>query len=503
MMPQGKLRALVSLAACAAISLAVGCGGGTQSASAPQSAGATGNVSFSIKFPGASSAQAHARSPKYVSPGSNSARFTVAGITIILSQANGSCSGSGTKVCNLMVPVPTGQQTVAITVYDGFNGDGNQLGSATQSINVTPGQTTPVTVTINGIVASLALSVVNGGGNGPCSIQVGATNSCGVVATAKDADGFTIISPGQFAQPIVLQLSDTTHFSLTNGTISGPGSSGLFAYNGGSFTSMTVGATTGGSVATVTPAVVTPNTVPPPTATPPTSTPSPAITPSPVVTPSPSPSPSPSVKPSGGFPTPVATGTTAASGFEIFAGGSINTSTGVFTEQGICPSASGAYIPVTLVQGSPTPAPTPNTSPTPTPLPSGTYNIYFGMYSLSSGDGGPFYLFYNALTVSNTSPQTPTPPGGNASAFGLTNGIAVGLQQPGTSLQFATTGSVCATVSITVNPSSGSGTILLSNGVSGTISLTSVRSYPDGSFPRVPGSLLRSSQDLRRMHLLP
>ena len=485
---------IVGASACLALAAAVGCGGGSQSATAPfpTALAAMGYAQIAIKFPGTSgtSAQAAGRYAKYLSPAVMSAVITLNGTSTTLGPATGknNCTtgSNGVQTCTITLPAPVGTYPITATTWDGTSGNGNQLGVANLTATITAGQTTPVTVTFNGIVASVNI-LLEGNAPGttpiaPCLFAPGTNATCQVIVDAKDADGFHIMPPGSFTTPITINNTDASGATtLSATTATAPQQPISLTYNGSNAVkSLTISAAAPGiPPSNVVPVTVVVGATPAPTA-------------SASVTPAPSPSPRP-VPASSGLPTPVALGTASSSGFELFSFGNVNTSSGVYTQQGAsCPSTSGSYLPSTTVAPSPSASPSASASAgsSPSPLPSGQYTIYFGTYAMSTGDSGIIYFFYNALPFSQTAPATPVPPGGNAVIFGLSNGLAVASQTQNVQIQPAGT-PICTLFSLSVNPSSGSGTIVVSTGASGTMSFNSVRSFPNGVFPRLPESIRR------------
>ncbi|MBV8600945.1 MAG: hypothetical protein JO359_05190, partial [Candidatus Eremiobacteraeota bacterium] len=301
--------------------------------------------------------------------------------------------------------------------------------------------------TVNGNVASVVVSIVFSPGAPSPSFVVGQTNAANVVVTAKDADGNVITGPGVYNQPITITNSDTTGAFTIQGspTITGPGTQQvLLQYNGKAVSNVVIGATAGSGV-TVTPAVIFGGSS--------TATPSPAPTSSATATATPSVT---------GAPIPGTNCSAPALGAgtytSVFAQG--NTSGGVFTANTAMTASSWVKL---AYSGSATPTGAPTATPTsgPTSTPGGTQavNVYFGSYNLMSGTQGCFLVY----TTVDGSPISAIGSGFNGAAVGIPN-VSAG------SVTFVSSGTITA-MSITLGSGGGSGTVSLSNGDSGTVTV--------------------------------
>ena len=90
---------------------------------------------------------------------------------------------------NLTIAAPSGVDNFAFTTYDEQNGEGNALSAATLTQTVLAGQANFVSATLNGIVASLGISLAN------ASLPAGAAATTAVNVSALDADGNVIVGP--------------------------------------------------------------------------------------------------------------------------------------------------------------------------------------------------------------------------------------------------------------------------------------------------------------------
>jgi len=127
----------------------------------------------------------------------------------------------------------------------------------------------------------------------------------------------------------------------------------------------------------------------------------------------------------------------------ISTSGRLDAATGRFTQtRGSFDSFTGAILP----------GPDPTPEPTIAPEPGATGALYTGTYTLNSGESGEFTLFVAA------------------------DGAADGLATPPDFFRFqmnpVSSGSGNATVTVQISGSTGSGTIVLSNGTRGSITIT-------------------------------
>ena len=210
----------------AALILLPACGGGAPGApNAPAAglqSGSKNTATVAIRF-ALRSAQSKRR-PSYVSPSSQSLQVTVdsvdggappswispnpEAIDFSTSGANSNCTiASGVETCTLSVPAPPGNVAYTFELFDKPGAAGNALGMARQTVPITPGQTTPIAVTMLGIVANVAVSalpLVPSGGASP------APSSEALSFAAADADGNPIpaASGEAFSNPFVLSVTD-------------------------------------------------------------------------------------------------------------------------------------------------------------------------------------------------------------------------------------------------------------------------------------------------------
>jgi hypothetical protein len=190
----------------------VSCGGGHAqpgsstlpgTASSPPASSTTATVRFDIVLPTASTS-ALRRAPAYISGSTQSAAVTVT--------PNGGSAGSPTVIacsttaCSGAVIAPAGSDTFTVILYDGTNGSGNALSTATTTQTIIAGAANSVNETFNGVVTSLAVAL---GASG----TAGTSASLPLTVTALDADGNTIVGPGSYVTangtPVTIALSDS------------------------------------------------------------------------------------------------------------------------------------------------------------------------------------------------------------------------------------------------------------------------------------------------------
>ena len=221
----------------------VGCGGGATN-SIPVSASSTAplrapNALVTFNMNWADRTPAGLRRPGYVAA-------TARSVTIVTNPG----SQSSVQVLNapgstLSFSAPTGQDTFQITVYDEQNGQGNIVGVATVTETVSNAQANVVSAIINGVIASLQVSLSNP------SPPAGGPAAPYVYVTALDADGNTITGPGDYNTPITVAINDPWNsgtLSLTKTVLQNPYyGTILLNYNGGILWDATITASANGA----------------------------------------------------------------------------------------------------------------------------------------------------------------------------------------------------------------------------------------------------------------
>jgi sugar lactone lactonase YvrE len=185
--------------------LFTGCSGGTSPnialpaaspATAPQATKHV-NVTLSIAIPAASTSQV--KRPAYVSSATQSA-------TAAVTQGGGSAGAPTTIDCNTTaltcsgtVSAPVGSDTFVVNLYSGTNGSGSLLSTGTATQTIVAGQANSVSLTFDGVVASIVASFPNdphiSGSQSSGYTIVGAAPYT-LTVSALDASGETIVGPG-------------------------------------------------------------------------------------------------------------------------------------------------------------------------------------------------------------------------------------------------------------------------------------------------------------------
>jgi hypothetical protein len=282
--------------AIAAAIAAAGCGGGTPSSGvAPITAAAatTGQATLSIVIPPASSTSSSSRGTEYVSPSTGSVSFQLPSMTTATVVAVGpgvsGCTGSAgtgyTCTATFSAPLGTGQ-VLTVKTYASSTGTGSVLAQGTTTIDVTATGPNSASVTLNGVVASIALSSSAG-----TTVTVGTPGTTTITWSAKDASGNTIIAPGTLVDaggtalatpvPTISPSADSSAFSIGSYSGTATGGSWVGTYNGTAATSPLVitasvtnsGVTAGTLSITVNPAPTASPSASPTATSPPTASP--------------------------------------------------------------------------------------------------------------------------------------------------------------------------------------------------------------------------------------
>ena len=130
--------------------------------------------------------------------------------------------------CVGTVPASIGVDTFAISLNDKSDGTGNTLSTGQTTATVAEGQANAVSVTFNGVIASLQVSFDQ------TYPPVNAPATVTLLVKAYDAGHNVIIGPGSYDNPIALSNSDTSGATaLSATTIAAPGDPPpTIAYNG-------------------------------------------------------------------------------------------------------------------------------------------------------------------------------------------------------------------------------------------------------------------------------
>ena len=198
------------------------CGGG--GTSTPRTAGSapgqTPSVQIRIVVPRTETSSL-VRRPKFVSPGIASVSIAVntnSQPTIAnISATSPSCTSTSTGItCIVAMTALAGTDTFTITAYDQPNAQGNVLSIGTAVVTIVPGTNT-VNVTLNGVVTSISLTLT------VALLATGTPTTTTLVLQAMDAQGNTIVGPGNYSDangnPLAITVtdSDTSGATTING----------------------------------------------------------------------------------------------------------------------------------------------------------------------------------------------------------------------------------------------------------------------------------------------
>jgi streptogramin lyase len=221
----GRLAVAVTIAL-----LAAGCGGsgGGSSAVPPvaqvQPGKEMASVTFTMKWN--STTQSARRSPRYVPATARSISITV--------NSSGPSQCLNAPLSTIVIDAPVGPDTFTFATYDTSNCQGNVLSRATVTKTILAGAANTVTAVLDGVVVSLAISLSNPAPN------AGVPATVNVNISARDADGNTIVGPGDYSVTIHLAINDSTSsgtLSLSTNDLPNPATTATLTYNGGTLNS--------------------------------------------------------------------------------------------------------------------------------------------------------------------------------------------------------------------------------------------------------------------------
>ena len=210
---------VMTLAAVAACS-----GGGAGVAPSPAGAlnaagGASATLTFKRLISAASTSEASAkRRPEELSAGANSlvidATQTGAAPSHAVFDISGAAIGNGItctsdasgiyQTCHLQVRLPLGDDAVTVATNTARDGSGTTLGSATLQVTIKDAQDNPLSVTLDGAVASMRVFVSD-----PAPLTGTAVN-LPISVQLYDASNTVLIAPQSYAHPVTLTDLETT-----------------------------------------------------------------------------------------------------------------------------------------------------------------------------------------------------------------------------------------------------------------------------------------------------
>jgi streptogramin lyase len=242
--PPVALRPLLVVAALAALA---GCSGsGASNLAAPIRPAVPGNagaarVTFAMHWTTASTPTAARRRPAYVPTTARSVAITVNG---------GLQQYLNSPSTTLVISAPAGVDTFVIQTFDEQNGQGNVLSRAAITQTVALDTANVLSATLNGVVAALNVTL------GTPTPNAGASASSTVVVAALDADGNTIVGPGDYSTPIKLSIQDPLSsgtLALSTALLQTPGTPVTLTYTGGTLVGANVVASATGVPTAVAP----------------------------------------------------------------------------------------------------------------------------------------------------------------------------------------------------------------------------------------------------------
>ena len=203
--------------------LACGCGGAgtlTSSAALPTKTSVSASAMVHLKFVvPANMPKAKARSKQYVSANTQS-------LTVTVTPAGGAASApvivACTTTCSASFLAPVGTDAIALQLTDGINGAGSQLSLSNTTVTVVANTANTFNLTANPVVDHVSVGL--GAGNSTtASVTGGTSSSVAVSLNAMDADGNTIVGPGNYVDalgnPLTLTLQSTGFATAGGGTV--------------------------------------------------------------------------------------------------------------------------------------------------------------------------------------------------------------------------------------------------------------------------------------------
>jgi hypothetical protein len=244
-----------SLALALGLTLLAGCGGGgggsssVPGAAKAQAKAATGSVVISIPT-GTTTAQGlrTVRYPQFVSPAASSVAVSINGGTDTMYDVSATsplCTlVAGLRNCTLSFGAPAGADTFAFEIFQGPNGTGALLATATSSQTIAAGQAFNFTVALNAAIGTLLLTIVPQHGQMNCPaepnyvsqnvINEGCSGGAPVTVAVEDPSGAPITGSAPYAVPINFTTNDPT-LTASPTQITAPGQTETVSYNGGAF----------------------------------------------------------------------------------------------------------------------------------------------------------------------------------------------------------------------------------------------------------------------------
>jgi hypothetical protein len=252
------------------------CGGGASGATGPATAQLSkseGTADFQVTVPLKMTSTEADRAEKYVSLNTMSFVIFTDGAnpqTLDLSINSPNCrtiNNDASLSCTTGISTTGGTHTFSMVAYSQPNGQGSALSTnAVGPILVNSGASTSIPITLQGIVASVALRLISP--NPP----IGTAIEIPLTVVLKDASGATIVGSAALDNPVTLSSSDALNAPLSSTLLNSPADTAAITanYNGADISLVTYSASGSGfTSAAVTNAILTPTVTAIATATPP------------------------------------------------------------------------------------------------------------------------------------------------------------------------------------------------------------------------------------------
>jgi outer membrane protein assembly factor BamB len=186
---------LVTLGVAAVLAACSGGGGSRPTPVIPESSTPpkTGSGTFELHIP-KSTAQSHRLKPAYISPATNSVSFQISPNppqVVALDPGSAACPLSGgTYTCTATFQAPIGASTMVVETFASTDGSGTPLSMNSIAISIVAGQNNVVNAVLNGVVATLTLSL------NPSSVVSGTASTVQATWGGLDSSDYVIIGPG-------------------------------------------------------------------------------------------------------------------------------------------------------------------------------------------------------------------------------------------------------------------------------------------------------------------
>jgi hypothetical protein len=217
----GRLTSALTL--CLAVSA---CSSGANVSALPPAAATTSatavRTAIVFTIPGSVRTASGARRALYISPDTQSAAIAVNGqapVSINLAANSPNCTpaAGGGRTCTAAIAAPVGTDTFSETLYSGLNATGAVLSRGQTAAKIVAGTANTVALTLDGVIASLAVVLSN------ATPPQGTPATIGVTVDFYDAGGAAIVGPAPFAAPIALSDSDRSGATtLSKTTLASP-----------------------------------------------------------------------------------------------------------------------------------------------------------------------------------------------------------------------------------------------------------------------------------------